>query len=147
VVPVGPEGYGFEGTGVRACAAARGGVPLPAGGDRRSGGRPTARVADYEVVEREGERVVLQLRGELTESLQTEALKEALEEHYVDDGVRVIEVDLAPLRFLDNYGVATLVALQKESRDRGKRFHVEGAGGQVREKLRVTGVLRILEQG
>ena len=104
-------------------------------------------MVDYEVVAREGERVVLQLRGELAATLQTDALREALEDHYVDDGVRLIEVDIAPLRFLDSYGVATLVALQKESRHRGKRFLVGGAQGQVREKLRVTGVLRILEKG
>jgi len=102
---------------------------------------------EYEVIEREGDRVVLQLRGELSARLMTDLIKQALEEHYVDDGVRVIETDISPVPFMDSYGVATLVALLKESHERGKRFVVRGAAGQPREKLRVTGVLGILEQG
>ncbi len=104
-------------------------------------------MADFDVTERRGEDVVVQVRGELSGELQTERLKQELEEHYVDDGVRVIRVDIAPVSFLDSFGVATLVGLLKESHRRGKRFLVEGAHGQVRDKLRVTGVLRILEQG
>ena len=140
---------GFEGDGIpRRCLGLLQASGRPVGDDRAlREGSATAGVVDYEVVAREGERVVLQLRGELTAALQTDTLREALEEHYVDDGVRRIEVDIAPLRFLDSYGVATLVALHKESRERGKRFVVGGAQGQVREKLRVTGVLEILEQG
>ena len=98
-------------------------------------------------MERQGDWVVLQLSGELAGRLMTDRLRETLEDHYVDDGVRVIKVDISPLSFMDSYGVATLVALLKESHERGKRFVVEGAAGQVREKLRVTGVLRILEVG
>lgn len=104
-------------------------------------------VIDYRVLERSGDFVILQLRGELAGRLWTDHLKRALEEHYVDDGVRVIRVDVAPVTFLDNFGVATLVALRRESRDRGKEFVVEGPEGQVREKLSVTGVLSMLEGG
>jgi anti-anti-sigma factor len=102
---------------------------------------------EYAVVEKSGDRVVLQLRGELTESVQTDRVQEALEEHYVDDGVRVIKLDLSSLAFLDSYGVATLVALMKESERRGKRLVVTRATGQVRDKLRMTGVLTVLERG
>jgi len=59
----------------------------------------------------------------------------------------VIRVDLAPLSFLDNHGVATLRGLAKESERRGKRFRVERPEGQVLEKLEVTGVLKVLQGG
>jgi hypothetical protein len=41
--------------------------------------------------------------------------------------------------------VAVLIALWKESAARQKRFLVEGARGQVREKLLITGALGPLE--
>ena len=100
---------------------------------------------EYKVLERGGDYVLLQLRGELAGQLWTESLRRALEEHFVDDGVRRIRLDLSPVSFLDNYGVATLVALQKLSRERGKDFAIEGSDGQAYEKLRVTGVLQILQ--
>ena len=102
---------------------------------------------DYEVTERAGDSVVLQLRGELAGRLWTEQLRRALEEHYVDDGVTLIRVDLSPVAFMDNHGVATLLALFKESERRGKRFRVERPEGQVLEKLVVTGVLKVLQEG
>lgn len=98
----------------------------------------------YHVAQRGDDFVVLELSGELSGHLWTEQLRQALEAHFVDDGVRRIRVDLSPVRFLDNHGVATLLALFKESVSRGKRFVVERADGQVRDKLEVTGVLDVL---
>jgi anti-anti-sigma factor len=97
------------------------------------------------MVERQGEHALLRLEGDLSGRLWTDMIREHLEDHYVDDGVRLIQLDVAPVGFIDNYGVATLIALYKESRDRGKRFSVVGAQGQVQEKLRTTGVLKMLE--
>jgi anti-anti-sigma factor len=114
-------------------------------GDRRGG--PSDIVIEFEVKAREGDHVLLELKGDLAGRVMTDRLKAVLEEHYVDDGVRRIRVDVSPVRFMDSYGVATLVGLLRESHARGKQFVVEGASGQVREKLRVTGVLGILEQG
>ena len=104
-------------------------------------------MVQYEVAERRGDFVRLALRGELAGRLWTEHLQAALEDHFVDDGVKRILVDLAGLSFMDNYGVATLVALHRESQGRGKRFLVERPQGQVEEKLKVTGVLKILQEG
>jgi anti-anti-sigma factor len=105
------------------------------------------RMVEYDTVERSGEDVLLRLRGELAGELWTGRLREALKDHYVDDGVRRIRVDVSELTFLDNFGVATLVALRRESMERGKSFVVEEPTGQVLEKLRLTGVLRILQGG
>jgi anti-anti-sigma factor len=96
-------------------------------------------------LERKEDYVVLRLEGELAGSLWTDVIQGFLEEHYVDDGVRRIRVDLAPVSFIDSYGVATLIALYKASLERGKQFSVEGAQGQVLDKLDTTGTRRILE--
>lgn len=96
---------------------------------------------DYEVMQLSRDRVSLLLRGELVEDVAAEGLERDLERHYVDDGVRTIQVDLGEVRAISLEGVATLVELWRESRRRGKDFVVVGAEGQVREKLVVTGLL------
>lgn len=104
-------------------------------------------MVQYQIASRTEDSVLLQLSGELAHHFRTEQLRRALEEHFVDDGVKVIRVDLSPVTFMDSYGVATLVSLLKESQERGKSFLVEGAHGQVLEKLGVTGVLKVLQRG
>ena len=99
----------------------------------------------YEVVERSDDYVVLQLRGELAGDLSATGVKRALEEHYVDDGVQLIRVDLSPVRFITMEGIQILLSLWRESLDRGKRFRTGGAQGQVLERLRVAGVMRLLD--
>jgi anti-anti-sigma factor len=101
-------------------------------------------VIEYEVVERTGDYVVLRLRGELFGDLPVRQLHDALEEHYVDDGVRIIKVDMSEVSRISLEGVAVLVDLWRESNRRGKRFLAEQAKGVVREKLATTGVLRLL---
>ncbi len=101
----------------------------------------------YRIAARTEDSVLLQLSGELAHHFRSDQLRRALEEHFVDDGVKVIRVDLSPVTFMDSYGVATLVSLLKESQERGKTLLVEGATGQVREKLGVTGVLKVLQKG
>jgi anti-anti-sigma factor len=102
---------------------------------------------DCRVVERERDYVVVQLDGDFAGERLTEGVRETLEDHYVDDGVLRIRIDLQSLRFIDLEGVAALLALRKESKEKGKRFTIERAQGQVREKLEVTGVLDLLERG
>lgn len=102
---------------------------------------------EYRVAARQGDAVRVQLRGEMVGVGHTARLRKALEEHFVDDGVRVINLDLSTVSFLDNFGAATLVTLMQESQARGKRLFVSGAERQVREKLRVTGLLNVLEAG
>jgi anti-anti-sigma factor len=100
---------------------------------------------EYEVVERAGDYVVLQLRGELVADVAAEDVRHALEQHYVDDGVRVIRVDLQPVTYITMEGIQVLLALWRESRNRGKRFQTEGATGQVSHRLRVAGVSKLLD--
>jgi anti-anti-sigma factor len=102
-------------------------------------------MVDYQIADRKEDYVVLRLSGELAGEYWTDVIGDALEEHYVDDGVKVIRVDLSEVPFMDNFGVATLVGLHRRSVDRGKRFVVQNPRGQVRDKLRVTGVAKVLQ--
>ncbi|HEY3209833.1 MAG TPA: STAS domain-containing protein [Actinomycetota bacterium] len=99
---------------------------------------------EYEVAEKSGDHVVLRLRGELLGDLPVRQLHDVLEEHYVDDGVRLIRIDLSGIDRISLEGVAVLVDLWRESQRRGKSFQAEQAQGTVREKLATTGVLRLL---
>jgi anti-anti-sigma factor len=102
-------------------------------------------MADYQVVERADDYALLELRGDLMGDLSIDRLKETLEEHFVDDGVKRIRVDLSKLNFVSLEGVGMLLALWRESADRGKRLLVENPVGQVKEKLQVVGVIDLLE--
>jgi anti-anti-sigma factor len=104
-------------------------------------------LVEYEVSEKQGDRVTLNLRGRLNGERTVEEFKEALETHYVDDGVKEIRLELSDLKEMSLEGVAVLIKLWRESAARGKRFIGEGATGQVRDKLRITGTLRPLEEG
>lgn len=87
------------------------------------------------------------MSGELANHFWSDHIRKVLDEDLANDGIGLIRVDLSGVSFLDSYGVATLVALLKESQDRGKSFVIEGAEGQVLEKLGVTGVLKVLQKG
>ena len=91
----------------------------------------------------DGEGIV-ELAGELTDDSSTENLKDWLEEHFVDDGVRTIRVDLSEVTLVDLEGVAALGLLAAEAVKQDKVFLIEGAIGQVRRKLEETGLLQYL---
>jgi anti-anti-sigma factor len=102
-------------------------------------------VLDYEVTERTGDEARIRLHGELSGDVPVERLKKDLEHHFVNDGVRVIRVDLSDVEMIDLEGVSTLLVLWRESEKRDKRLVVVGASGQVREKIALTGLTRLLE--
>jgi anti-anti-sigma regulatory factor len=101
-------------------------------------------MVQYEVTEKRGERGYLLLRGTLEGEVGVEEFTSALERHYVDDGVKDIVVDLSDVTAISLEGVASLLRLERESHDRGKRFVVEGVHGQPRDKLAITGTLKRL---
>ena len=104
-------------------------------------------MVDYEVADREGEVATLLLRGELVGDIESKQIEHSLERHYVDDGVKLIEVDLSQLEQINLEGIAILLELWSASRARGKRFQTRGASGQVLDKLTVAGVASLLSQG
>jgi anti-anti-sigma factor len=104
-------------------------------------------MVEYDVSEKQGDRVTLHLRGRMADDHVPDerAFQRSLETHYVDDGVKEIRLDLSDLEEISLEGIAVLISLWKESAARGKRFVGQGARGQVREKLHITGMLRPLE--
>jgi anti-anti-sigma factor len=104
-------------------------------------------VLRYEVIERHDDYVVLELRGELTQEVPVERLHETLKQHYVDDGVRLIRIELAGVDRIDLDGAGVLLALWREASRQGKRLVAENPQASVRSKLTIMGVLRLLEKG
>lgn len=101
----------------------------------------------YEVIERHDDYVVLELRGELTQEVPVERLHETLKQHYVDDGVRLIRIELAGVDRIELDGAGVLLALWREASRQGKRLVAENPQASVRSKLTIMGVLRLLEKG
>lgn len=60
------------------------------------------------------------------------------------DGVRLVEVELSAVGFIDACGVGALLAARNDARGRGKTFVVSGARGLPRRVLEMTGVLGAL---
>lgn len=54
-------------------------------------------------------------------------------------------VNLSEVRYVDSSGIASLVEVLKESRDKGKRLILFGLNPAVREALQLTRLTRIFE--
>jgi anti-anti-sigma factor len=93
---------------------------------------------------KQGGEGIVHLEGELTDEASTANLEEWLEEHFVDDGVRTIRMNVSAVTSIDLEGVAALGLLAAEAVRRDKVFFIEGETGQVRSKLRETGLLQYL---
>ncbi len=87
----------------------------------------------------------VEIAGELTGDFPNKYLEEWLEEHFVDDGVRTIRINVAEVTHIDLEGVSALGLLAAEAVNRDKVFLVDGATGQVRRKLEETGLLSYLQ--
>jgi anti-anti-sigma regulatory factor len=104
-------------------------------------------MAQFEVTPSGSGTVRASLAGELVGTGGAGAVRRRLAEQYASDGVDRIEVDVSGVSLIDLEGVAALVVSSNDASRSGKRMQVVGAQGQVREKLRTTGVLRLLEEG
>jgi anti-anti-sigma factor len=60
------------------------------------------------------------------------------------DEVRLVEVELSAVGFIDACGVGALVAARNDARGQGKSLVVCGARGMPRRVLEMTGVLGVL---
>jgi anti-anti-sigma regulatory factor len=87
------------------------------------------------------------MAGELVGTASAAQLRRGLQEQYGAEDVLSLEVDLSDVTMIDLEAVAALVASANAASGCGTRMVVTGARGQVREKLRTTGVLRLLEEG
>jgi serine/threonine-protein kinase RsbW len=86
-------------------------------------------VLEYRAAERNAGLVVIELRGTLIGRLWAQRLQDLLEEHFIDDGVNEIRVDVSLLDAVDDDGITTLSDLVGVAEKRGKRLLVKGAAG------------------
>ena len=98
------------------------------------------------VVDRGPDYVVVRLSGDLSSESPPARVERALEDEYVNAGVRFIRIDLEDVEWIDLEGIGVLIEMFRRSERRGKSMSVEHAHGSVRDKLRTTGVLRLLER-
>jgi anti-anti-sigma regulatory factor len=100
---------------------------------------------DFRVLEPSGDAVHVVLRGQLAFEPWTDRLRAFLEEHYVNDGVSLIELDLEGVDRIDLEGISTLLVLRAEARSNEKQLVASNSSGQVRRSLEERGVLAYLE--
>ena len=97
------------------------------------------------VADRGPDDLTLLLTGALTRDTASERVERDIEQHYVDEGVLRVHLDLHDLEAIDLEGIAVLLHLFRASQRRGKVMTVERSEGTVRRRLLTTGVLRIME--
>jgi anti-anti-sigma factor len=93
---------------------------------------------------KQGNEGIIHIGGQLREEESTARLEQWLEEHFVDDGVTTIRIDLTAVTDMDLEGAAALGMLAAEAVKQHKVLVVEGATGRVRRKLEETGLARYL---
>lgn len=89
--------------------------------------------------ERDGAILTLAVSGEVdlaTSPLVDDAIAEAV----ATSGVKVVEVDLSAVEFLDSSGVALLLKGRRRADEQGVGYRVVGANGTPLQVLRIAGV-------
>lgn len=102
---------------------------------------------EYSVVSETGSTVTVALRGAMTGEDWATRMTEFLDEHYVQDGVSVIALDLSQVRAIDLEGVGALVASARSAEERSKRLVVLEPSDVVERRLELTGMLAYLTSG
>jgi anti-anti-sigma factor len=64
---------------------------------------------------------------------------------YIADGHRMISLDLSGVNFIDGTGLAALVSIHKQIRDKGGHLQIAGLQGEVKELFRLTELDKMLE--
>jgi anti-anti-sigma factor len=98
--------------------------------------QPIAPVMEL-VVERDGERPTVRVRGDVDTSTAPRLRGELLA--LCDQTRQCLVVDLSETTFLDCRGVAALLAVQDALRSHGRSLVLRGAHGCVRKILRMVG--------
>jgi anti-sigma B factor antagonist len=94
-------------------------------------------------VQREADRVVVRLEGELDLS-NAPLLQSAIDDAELDATAMVV-LDLEELQFIDSTGLRIVLELRERSLARGQDFAVTPGSQQVQRLLSVTGVAEHLQ--
>jgi anti-anti-sigma regulatory factor len=94
-----------------------------------------------------GEGHVVEVRGELTAREPLAKLPLAVQ-NLVDGGTaRLVKVNVGHVEIIDLEGVAALIRAREAALRGGARFQLVDGRPRVRSRLRIAGVLRLLEEG
>jgi len=95
---------------------------------------------------KQGNEGVVRLSGDLYGGASTERLEDWVEEHFVDDGISQIRLNLSEVTDMDLEGAAAVGLLAAEAIKQHKLLTVEGATGRVLRKLEETGLAQYLRR-
>lgn len=93
------------------------------------------------------ERYVLRVAGELTASEPLTRLPATVERIIETGPPDVVEVNVRDVEMVDLEGIAALVKARQAAARRGVRFRVVDGQPRLRNRLEMTGLLHLLEEG
>ena len=95
--------------------------------------------------ERVGERVVVELSGELDHASAAGARRE-IDRWIEDSGVREVVFDLKGLTFMDSSGLGVILGRYRVINGRGGSVWIRGARMQVDRLLNMSGIYRMVRK-
>ncbi len=101
-------------------------------------------MVEYELKHDTEQRVTVHLRDDLSEGTPMRRLQRRMQRLCREGTADELVIDVSGLSFNDVHGLAMLLSLHGECRNEGRRLIVSGAHGQVRDKLRMAGLLEFL---
>jgi anti-sigma B factor antagonist len=107
------------------------------------GGRMHPPELRFDRIARANGVVCLAVTGEI-DMTTGDCFRQAVMQVVDEPGVRRVLVDLAPLRFIDSNGVATLLTARRAASANSVSFGVINAGRSIRSVLRMLGVYDLL---
>lgn len=102
------------------------------------------RVLEYSIPSRSGSTATVALRGDMVGEEWATRMRGFLDEHFVEDGVSLIALDLAGVQAIDLEGIGALVALARNAERRTKRLVILSPTEAVERRLEMTGMLEYL---
>jgi ABC-type transporter Mla MlaB component len=121
--------------------------PMDRGRPQAGQERPATELFDIRRAGQVGGMVRMSLTGVLGDRQRRDGtLLLALNELFLDGEVRTVRLDLSELRHIDLEGVAALIAAVRRGEELGTACSVEGAAGQVLQRLTDVGLLGYLSR-
>jgi anti-anti-sigma factor len=94
-----------------------------------------------------GEGHVVEVEGELTSREPLQALPRTVGQLIQQESPPIVKVNVKAVDMVDLEGIAALLAARKLVLRTGAAFQLVDAQPRVRQRLKTTGVLRLLEEG
>ena len=94
-----------------------------------------------------GDGHVVEVRGELTAREPLAKIPMAVQNVLDHEWATLVKVDVAHVEIIDLDGVAALIRAREAALRGGARFQLIDGQPRIRSRLRIAGVLRLLEEG